>query len=77
AWALLRRLPWLLRGQHRDTPGVTTITADRIEVETNKRLKINTDGELTTHTPVSFAVLPRALEVFAPDDTGDASESVA
>lgn len=77
AWALLRRLPWLLRGQHRDTPGVTTITADRIEVETNKRLKINTDGELTTHTPVSFAVLPRALEVFAPDDAGDASESVA
>ena len=63
--ALLGRLPWLLRGQHRATTGVETLTATRIEIDTGRPLPVNTDGELTTHTPVTFTVLPEALEVIA------------
>jgi YegS/Rv2252/BmrU family lipid kinase len=65
-WQLVRKLPWLLRGKHEATPGVTTLAATTIEVVTDRQLSVNTDGELTTHTPVRFSVLPRALEVFVP-----------
>ncbi len=37
-----------------------------IRVETDRPMKVNTDGELTTHTPAEFSVLPGALEVFVP-----------
>ena len=64
--ALIAKLPWLLRGKHKATTGVVTVTANEIEVRTGRTMPVNTDGELTTETPVRFGVLPRALEVFAP-----------
>ena len=65
-WQLLRKLPRLLRGQHRATPGVVSLAARSIEVRTDRRLTVNTDGEITTETPVRFEVLPKALEIFVP-----------
>lgn len=65
-WQLLRKLPWLLRGKHRELEGVITLASSTIEVLTDRRLSVNTDGEITTHTPVHFSVLPAALEVFVP-----------
>lgn len=64
--ALVGKLPWLLRGKHDLTTSVLTLTTAKLEVQTGRPLPINTDGELTTQTPVRFSVLPRALEVFAP-----------
>ena len=64
--ALLARLPWLLRGRHAVTSGVETLTGTEFAVETSERLPVNTDGELTTHTPVRFSVLPEAVEVCVP-----------
>lgn len=64
--SLLVKLPWLLRGRHSVTTGVETMTAPAIEVATSERLPVNTDGELTTHTPVSFAVIAEAVEVCIP-----------
>lgn len=66
-WELVRKLPRLLRGRHAATPGVVSVVAERIELLTDRRLPVNTDGELTTHTPVRFEVVPSALEVFAPE----------
>ena len=63
--SLIGKLPWLLRGRHDKTKGVTTLTAAALSIETEQRLPVNTDGELTTETPVSFKVLTGALEVFA------------
>lgn len=65
-WQLLRKLPWLLRGRHSAIAGVVTLTAPAIDVLTDRTLPVNTDGELTTHTPVHFTVLPQAIEVLAP-----------
>ena len=64
--SLLAKLPWLLRGRHSVTTGVETITATTIEIATSERLPVNTDGEITTHTPVSFSVIPEAVEVCVP-----------
>ena len=65
--ALLAKLPWLLRGKHAVTSGVKTLTATAFEIETSRHLPVNTDGELTTHTPVRFSVIPEAVEVCVPD----------
>lgn len=64
--ALVGKLPWLLRGKHELTTNVLTLTSAELQVETDKSLPVNTDGELTTQTPVRFTVLPSALEVFTP-----------
>jgi YegS/Rv2252/BmrU family lipid kinase len=66
AWRLIAKLPWLLRGKHETITGVTSLVAPAMEVTTDRRLPVNTDGELTTYTPVRFSIVPRALEVFAP-----------
>jgi diacylglycerol kinase (ATP) len=65
-WRLIGKLPWLLRGKHETITGVISLAAPAMEVSTDRRLSVNTDGELTTHTPVRFSIAPRALEVFAP-----------
>ena len=65
-WRLLRQLPWLLRGRHKDLDGVTTFAAASVEITTDRRLKINTDGEITSTTPARFDVLPGALEILVP-----------
>jgi diacylglycerol kinase (ATP) len=63
--SLLGKLPWLLQGKHR-AMGVQTMTATDIHIDTGKRLPVNTDGELTTWTPVQFGVIPEAVEVCVP-----------
>jgi diacylglycerol kinase family enzyme len=55
-----------LRGKHETITGVISLAAPAMEVSTDRRLPVNTDGELTTHTPVRFSIVPRALDVFAP-----------
>ena len=64
--SLLAKLPWLLRGRHEITSGVETLTATAFDVTTSEPLPVNTDGELTTHTPVRFSVIPEAVEVCVP-----------
>lgn len=65
-WELIRKLLSLLRGKHKALKGVVKLAAESIELVTDRRLPLNTDGELTTHTPARLVVLPAALEVFAP-----------
>lgn len=64
--SLLAKLPWLLRGRHEITSGVETLTATAFDVTTSEPLPVNTDGELTTYTPVRFSVIPEAVKVCVP-----------
>lgn len=65
-WRLLSLLPFLRRGRQRGMAGVRAFCCNHpIEIQTDRPLPINTDGEITTTTPARFAILPRALEVFA------------
>jgi YegS/Rv2252/BmrU family lipid kinase len=63
-WEMLRVLPAMLRGK--TAQGIHTLQGQDIEIVTRKPRPIDTDGELTTHTPASFRVLPHALRVFVP-----------
>ena len=38
-----------------------------VTVRTSRKRPVNTDGELTTHTPAHFRIREKAIHVFAPD----------
>lgn len=67
-WQIFYLLFHLPKGQQKFLPWVSTLKAQSIEVITRKARDINTDGEITTHTPANFTVVPRILQVFTPQN---------
>ncbi|OCR00735.1 lipid kinase [Oscillatoriales cyanobacterium USR001] len=65
-WQIIALLPAMRQGNHASWPGVRALYGEEIEVRSVKRHRINTDGEITTHTPAIFRVIPKALAVFVP-----------
>jgi YegS/Rv2252/BmrU family lipid kinase len=63
-WQLLRLAPAMRRGTHAEKDGVRALRAPWFEVRTASRHPVNVDGEIRTHTPARFSVLPAAIEVF-------------
>ena len=66
-WRLVALVPWLRAGTHGSWREVRTFrTQGPLELRTRRRRPVNTDGELTTHTPAVFRLHRAALRVFAP-----------
>jgi diacylglycerol kinase (ATP) len=65
-WRLLRLLPALRSGSHSAWAEVRTLAGEEVTVRTRRARSVNTDGEITTHTPVTFRVRPAVLGVFVP-----------
>lgn len=65
-WQFIALLPAMRRGRHTALRGVRTLYGQEIQVYTKKHRSINTDGEITTHTPAEFRVIPQALAVLVP-----------
>lgn len=65
-WQMLPLVPAMHAGRLGQKAQVRTIEAREIRVITRQPKSINTDGELSTHTPAVFRVLPGSLSVFAP-----------
>lgn len=65
-WEIIALLPAMRQGNHSNWQKVRALHAQEIEINTSKRRPINTDGEITTHTPAQFRVIPQALAVIAP-----------
>ena len=65
-WQLVALLPWLRRGTQGQWREVRAFRTTELVLRTRKPRPVNTDGELTTHTPARFRVHPAALRVFAP-----------
>ena len=66
-WRLLALLPALRRGTHGRAADVRAFQTREIRLSTKRPRPVNTDGEITTHTPAHFKVLPKILRVYAPD----------
>lgn len=66
----LHRLAWralaFSRGRHDDPESVEALAGTSFEVVTDRPMRVNTDGEITTRTPALFEVVPSALEVVVP-----------
>ncbi|TXN81241.1 MULTISPECIES: lipid kinase [Methylobacterium] len=66
-WRLLALLPALRRGTHGRAEDVRAFQTTEVVLSTRKPRAVNTDGELTTHTPAHFKVFPKILKIYAPD----------
>ncbi len=65
-WDLLKTVACLRMGVPIDRPGDFFFQTPALRVETWPPLKVDSDGEIRTQTPVTFAVEPQALRVYAP-----------
>ncbi len=65
-WQVITLLPAMSQGRQGELPGVRTLHAREVVIWTRKPHMVNTDGELTTHTPAHFRVIPQALTVRVP-----------
>lgn len=63
---LLALAPLLPSGNLGDSKDVHAFRGHRVTVETRRPMPVNTDGEVTTTTPVEFSVERAALEIFVP-----------
>ncbi len=70
-WRLLRLAPALRSGRYGDRSQLLLLRGRHIEVRTRTRMPIDTDGEVTTHTPARFELHPAALAVYAPPASSD------
>ncbi|GGF49899.1 lipid kinase [Azorhizobium oxalatiphilum] len=65
-WRLLRLLPALRKGTHGDWDEVRAFSTKELTIRTRKTRPVNLDGELKTQTPVTFRILEKAVQVYAP-----------
>lgn len=65
-WRLLVFLPILRWGLHRPIESILSLHGREIQVEPDRPLEIDVDGEVRGCTPAHFRVVPRAIEVFVP-----------
>jgi diacylglycerol kinase (ATP) len=65
-WRLLWLAPWIWLGYHGEVHDVRALADTEFAIRTRRPLPVNADGEIVTHTPVQFRVLPKALTVFVP-----------
>jgi diacylglycerol kinase (ATP) len=65
---LIVNLPWFRWGRHERAPQMVRHWRCRdIEIRTAQSMPINTDGEVTTQTPATIAVVPGAIAVYVPE----------
>jgi diacylglycerol kinase family enzyme len=64
---LIVNLPAFRWGWHERAPRVRHWRCREIEIRTAQSMPINTDGEVTTQTPATIAVVPDVIAVYVPD----------
>lgn len=65
-WKLALMLRSFRSGHHGAWSEVRTARCVEFDIETEKPMPVNTDGEIVTSTPAHFKVHPSAISVFAP-----------
>ncbi|MBD2593773.1 lipid kinase [Nostoc sp. MBR 210] len=65
-WQIIPLLPAMRQGRHIHWRSVRALQGQKFEIYTRKPRPINTDGEITTYTPASFKVIPKAIPVLVP-----------
>lgn len=62
-WLGIRSLPMLYRGTHGRLSEVEFARARRVEIESERPIGVEADGELAGTTPAVFEIVPAALQV--------------
>jgi diacylglycerol kinase family enzyme len=69
---IMRKGYKLYKGTHLDLREVDSLHAKRVFVEPadpEKRIRFETDGEVTGRLPATFEVIPKALKIVVPTDS--------
>lgn len=67
-WAIARMALPLRMGRVHDKERVIHRSGQEMEVRTSSPIQVDTDGELTTETPVHFRIMPGALSFYVGKD---------
>lgn len=65
-WKLALMFRSFRSGTHGAWREVRTAKCIEFDIETNRPMPVNTDGEIVTATPAHFKVHPKAISIFAP-----------
>ena len=65
-WQGFALIPVLISGRYKKDHDVSLFEAEEIELSTRRKLKIDVDGDIKTHTPATFKVHRRALKMMIP-----------
>jgi YegS/Rv2252/BmrU family lipid kinase len=66
AWRIILMLRSFRSGEHGALNEVLMLRGNKFEVRTRRPRPVNADGEIITHTPAVFGVLPKAIDVIVP-----------
>ncbi|MEO3999866.1 lipid kinase [Mesorhizobium sp. CAU 1732] len=66
-WKLALMLRSFRSGKHGAWQEVRTAKCVEFDIETNRPMPVNADGEIVTSTPAHFKVHPKAISVFTPE----------
>ena len=66
-WQIILLLPAMWQGKQAEWQGVRTLQGKEFEIYTGRPQPVNADGELVTHTPAKFRLVPTAVTVFVPN----------
>lgn len=69
-WQGFFLIPALISGRYKKEQDISLFEAETIELTTKRKLKIDVDGDIQTHTPASFKVHKRALLLRVPESEG-------
>ncbi len=67
-WQGFFLIPALIQGRYEKEKDVSLFEASEIELVTKRRLKIDVDGDIKTHTPAVFKVHKEALNLMVPKE---------
>lgn len=67
-WQGFFLIPALIRGRYKKEQDISLFEASEIELVTKRRLKIDVDGDIKTHTPAIFKVHKQALKLLVPKE---------
>ncbi len=76
-WQLVLAARALRFGDHDALPAIRADHGAVFKVETHRRRPINADGEILSHTPAEFRIIPQAIEVMAAVDAPGISHADA
>ena len=67
-WQGFLLIPALISGKYKKDHDISLFEAESIKLSTKRKLKIDVDGDIKTHTPATFRVHRKALNIMIPNE---------
>jgi diacylglycerol kinase (ATP) len=65
-WHVFFMIPAFRKGHFLKHHPVRSFHGHEVEIQTRRPMRVDVDGDIKTHTPLKIRVIPRALQIYAP-----------